>query len=92
MIGLFVLACFYTLKIAASLFLPMVLAGFLGFLLTPVTRWLKRNGVPELWAPILSTISFLMILICRRPRSEMSLARLMLWQQADRAEPVFGGL
>jgi len=63
-IGLFVLACFYTLKIAASLFLPMVLAGFLGFLLTPVTRWLKRNGVPELWAPILSTISFLMILIC----------------------------
>ncbi|MEY2603712.1 MAG: hypothetical protein QOH31_1493, partial [Verrucomicrobiota bacterium] len=32
-IGLFVFACFYTLKVAVDLFLPIVLAGFLGFLL-----------------------------------------------------------
>src|SRR6516165_9797454 len=41
-VGLFVFACFYTLKVAVDLFLPIVLAGFLGFLLTPVTRWLKK--------------------------------------------------
>ena len=45
LIGLFVFACFYTLKVAVDLFLPIVLAGFLGFLLTPVTRWLKRIGL-----------------------------------------------
>jgi hypothetical protein len=44
-IGLFVFACFYTLKVAVDLFLPIVLAGFLGFLLTPVTSWLKKIGL-----------------------------------------------
>jgi predicted PurR-regulated permease PerM len=62
-IGLFVLACFYTLKGAADLFLPLVLASFLGFLLTPVTRWLKKIGLPNFWAPLLGTLSFLIILI-----------------------------
>src|ERR1700737_874799 len=42
-IGLFVFACFYTLKVAVDLFLPILLAGFLGFLLTPVTRWLHSH-------------------------------------------------
>jgi hypothetical protein len=36
-IGLFVFACFYVLKVAEDLFLPIVLASFLGFLLTPAT-------------------------------------------------------
>jgi len=47
-IGLFVFACFYVLKIAVDLFLPIVLASFLGFLLTPVTRWLKKNRLFKL--------------------------------------------
>ena len=34
-IGLFVFACFDTLKVAVDLFLPIVLARFLGFQLTP---------------------------------------------------------
>lgn len=63
-IGLFVLALFYTLKIAADLFLPIVLASFLGFLLTPVTRWLKKVGFQKFWAPLIGTLGFLMILLC----------------------------
>ena len=63
MIGAFVLACFYTLKVAADLFVPIVLASFLGFLLTPVTRRLKKIGLPNFWAPLLGTLCFLTILI-----------------------------
>lgn len=63
-VGLFVFACFYTLKLAVDLFLPIVLAGFLGFLLTPVTRWLRRIGLSEFWAPLLGTLGFLTILLC----------------------------
>jgi predicted PurR-regulated permease PerM len=63
-VGLFVFACFYTLKVAVNLFLPIVLAGFLGFLLTPVTRWLRKIGLSEFWAPLLGTLSFLAILLC----------------------------
>src|ERR1700756_982761 len=63
-IGLFVFACFYTLKVAVNLFLPIVLAGFLGFLLTPVTRWLKKIGLSPFWAPLIGTLGFLAILLC----------------------------
>jgi predicted PurR-regulated permease PerM len=63
-VGLFVFACFYTLKLAKDLFLPIVLAGFLGFLLTPVTRWLKKIGLTEFWAPLIGTLGFLTLLLC----------------------------
>jgi predicted PurR-regulated permease PerM len=63
-IGLFVFACFYTLKVAGDLFLPIVLAGFLGFLLTPVTRWLRKFGLSAFWASLLGTLGFLTILVC----------------------------
>src|ERR1700751_61646 len=63
-VGLFVFACFYTLKVAIDLFLPIVLAGFLGFLLTPVTRWLKKIGLSPFWAPLIGTLGFLAILLC----------------------------
>jgi predicted PurR-regulated permease PerM len=62
-IGLFILAVFYTLKVAADLFLPIVLACFLGFLLTPVTRWLKKIGLPNFWSPLIGTLGFLVILL-----------------------------
>jgi predicted PurR-regulated permease PerM len=62
-VGLFVFACFYTLKGAVDLFLPIVLAGFLGFLLTPVTRLLKRIGLNDFWAPLVGTLGFLTILL-----------------------------
>jgi predicted PurR-regulated permease PerM len=74
-IGLFVFACFYTLKVAVDLFLPIVLAGFLGFLLTPVTRWLKKVGLSDFWAPLLGTLGFLTILICLFGALCVSLAR-----------------
>src|SRR6201987_330519 len=63
-VGLFVFSCFYTLKVGKDLFLPIVLAGFLGFLLTPVTRWLKKIGLSEFWAPLIGTLGFLTILLC----------------------------
>ena len=74
-IGLFVFACFYVLKVAIDLFLPIVLASFLGFLLTPVTRWLKKIGFSNFWAPLLGTLSFLFFLICLFAALSVSLAR-----------------
>src|SRR5260370_39651803 len=75
-VGLFVFACFYTLKVSVELFLPIVLAGFLGFLLTPVTRWLKKIGLSNFWAPLLGTLGFLTILICLFAALFVSLARV----------------
>src|ERR1700731_304058 len=74
-IGLFVFACFYVLKVAVDLFLPIVLASFLGFLLTPGTRWLKKIGFSTFWAPLLSTLSFLFLLLCLFAALSVSLAR-----------------
>src|SRR6202048_2381489 len=74
-IGLFVFACFCILKAAVDLFLPIVLAGFLGFLLTPITRWLKKIGLSNFWAPLVGTLGFLIILICLFAALCVSLAR-----------------
>jgi predicted PurR-regulated permease PerM len=75
-IGLFVFACFYILKAAVDLFLPIVLAGFLGFLLTPITRWLKKIGLSTFWAPLIGTLSFFAVLLCLFAALCVSLARL----------------
>lgn len=45
--GLFVLALFYTLYLARSFFLPIILALLLSFLLSPVVRGLKKLRIPE---------------------------------------------
>lgn len=45
--GLFVLALFYTLYLARSFFLPIVLALLLGFLLNPLMRVLKKLRIPS---------------------------------------------
>jgi predicted PurR-regulated permease PerM len=45
--GLFVLACFYTLYFARDFFLPVMLAIVFMFVLTPLTRMLKKVRVPE---------------------------------------------
>jgi predicted PurR-regulated permease PerM len=47
LLGLFVLAVFYTLRLAQAFFLPIVLAILLDFLLSPVVRTLRRFGLPE---------------------------------------------
>ncbi|HEU4525468.1 MAG TPA: AI-2E family transporter [Gemmatimonadales bacterium] len=47
LVGLFVLALFYTLHLAQAFFLPIVLAILLDFLLSPVVRALRRIGLPE---------------------------------------------
>jgi predicted PurR-regulated permease PerM len=45
--GLFLLALFHTLRVARDLLLPLTLAFFLSFLLSPLLRMLKRAHVPE---------------------------------------------
>jgi predicted PurR-regulated permease PerM len=45
--GLFVLAAFYTLYLARSFFLPIVIALLLNFLLSPLVRALKKIRIPE---------------------------------------------
>ncbi len=45
--GLFLLVLFHTLRVARDLFLPLILAFFLAFLLSPLLRLLKRAHIPE---------------------------------------------
>jgi predicted PurR-regulated permease PerM len=45
--GLFLLVLFHTLRVARDLFLPLMLAFFLSFLLSPLLRVLKRAHIPE---------------------------------------------
>ncbi|HWB40485.1 MAG TPA: AI-2E family transporter, partial [Gemmatimonadales bacterium] len=47
LVGLFVLAVFYTLHFAREFFLPIVLAVLLDFLLSPLVRALRRYGIRE---------------------------------------------
>jgi predicted PurR-regulated permease PerM len=47
LLGLFLLVLFHTLRVARDLFLPLMLAFFLSFLLSPVLRVLKRARIPE---------------------------------------------
>jgi predicted PurR-regulated permease PerM len=47
LVGLFVLAIFYTLYFARAFLLPIVLAVLLDFLFSPIVRILKRFRVPE---------------------------------------------
>ena len=46
-VGLFVLACLYTVVFARPFLLPLTVGLMLYFLLIPVVRALKRAGVPE---------------------------------------------
>ncbi len=45
--GLFILALFYTLYFARDIFLPVILAILLNFLLAPLVRGLTRIHIPE---------------------------------------------
>jgi predicted PurR-regulated permease PerM len=47
LMGLFLLVLFHTLIVGRDLFLPLMLAFFLSFLLRPLLRMLKRAHVPE---------------------------------------------
>lgn len=47
LVGLFVLALFYTLYFARSFFFPLTLAWMLSMLLKPVIRFFKKFHVPE---------------------------------------------
>lgn len=47
LVGLFVLATLYTLRLARPFILPVVFALLLDFLLTPAVRWLRKLRVPE---------------------------------------------
>lgn len=57
--GLFILACFYTLYFARSVFLPIVVAILLNFLLTPLVRALKKIHIPEAISALLVILVFL---------------------------------
>jgi predicted PurR-regulated permease PerM len=47
LVGLFILALLYTLHLAKSFILPIVLAILFDFLLSPVVRALRKVGLPE---------------------------------------------
>jgi predicted PurR-regulated permease PerM len=47
LVGIFVLAVLYTLRLAQAFILPIVLAVLLDFMLSPVVRALKKRRIPE---------------------------------------------
>ena len=47
LVGLFVLATLYTLRLARPFILPIIFALLLDFLLTPAVRWLRKLRSPE---------------------------------------------
>ena len=63
LIGLFVLAVFYTLHLAQDFFLPIVLAILLDFLLSPVVRALHRFGIPEPFGAGIVVLGLLAVLV-----------------------------
>lgn len=60
-VGLFVLAVFYTLYFAKTLVLPIVLAVLLNFLLSPVVRSLARYRIPRILTAAVLIVSLLSV-------------------------------
>ncbi|MEP7345179.1 MAG: AI-2E family transporter, partial [Gemmatimonadaceae bacterium] len=46
-IGLFALACLYTMHLAKAILLPIAIAILLDFLFSPVVRWLRKRRIRE---------------------------------------------
>ncbi len=63
LVGLFVLATFYTLHLAQDFILPIVLAILLDFLLSPVVRALRKLGLPEPVGAALIVFGLLAVLV-----------------------------
>lgn len=57
--GLFIIACFYTLYFARPVFLPIVIAFLLNFLLAPLVRILKKIYIPEPLSAVMLILIFL---------------------------------
>jgi predicted PurR-regulated permease PerM len=62
LVGLFLLAVFYTLHLAQAFFLPVILAILLDFLLSPVVRALRKIGLPEPLGAAIVMIGLLAVL------------------------------
>ena len=63
LVGLFVLAVFYTLHLAQAFFLPVVLAILLDFLLSPMVRALRKIGLPEWLGAAIVVLGLLTVLV-----------------------------
>lgn len=63
LIGLFILALFYTLYLASSFVLPIVMAILFALLLKPVVRLLHRLHIPDTFGALLVLSSFIGALI-----------------------------
>lgn len=57
--GLFILAAFYTLYLAQSFFIPIVLALLLSLLLSPAVRLLKRLRISEIFGAAIVVLGLL---------------------------------
>lgn len=62
LIGLFILAAFYTVYFARAVFLPIVVAVLLNFLLAPLVRVAKKLRIPEPVSALFVILVFLGIL------------------------------
>jgi len=76
MVGMFILALFYTFYFAADFFLPLTLAWILNLLLKPAVRGLKRFHIPEAVGAAILLLGFIGVLIASifwvsQPASEM---------------------
>ncbi len=62
LIGLFILASLYTLYFAKIIFIPIVIALILNFLLSPIIRYMKKIWIPEQISSALVIIVFFSII------------------------------
>ncbi|HEY0793498.1 MAG TPA: AI-2E family transporter [Chthoniobacterales bacterium] len=76
--GLFLLGVFYTLKFAAGIFLPIILAAFLSLLLFPIVRGLREKGLSNTWATSITMVGFLVLLAGLATGIALSTARFSL--------------
>lgn len=89
-IGLFLLAIFYTFYFAREIFLPLTLAWILNLLLKPILNFLKRCHIPEaigaglLLVGIIGVLAASLILVSDPASAWLSKAPQMIEQASDR--------
>ncbi|WP_041354732.1 AI-2E family transporter [Nitrosococcus halophilus] len=87
--GLFILALFFSLYVARSFFLPIIIAFLLNLLLAPFVRSLKKIGVNEKLTAAFIVIALLegvtfSVLTLAEPASQWMQKSPILLQQAER--------
>ncbi|TIM37388.1 MAG: AI-2E family transporter, partial [Mesorhizobium sp.] len=53
LVGIFILMAIYALSFARAFFMPVILAFLLALTLTPIVRFLRKHGMPDVMSATL---------------------------------------